>query len=433
MAEFERIAYFDEITNLPNLIKFKIDMGKMFEKYPDKQFIIVKFDILNFKAINEMFDFHMGNKVLQKVAETSDFIDNEYFIKARVGSDEFLLLGDVELFGDLEKTTQIYEDIFVGLIPEMHMHKFEFRYGRYIIEPGEKDINTIISKVNMAHSFTRISDKEKIIDYNDSFKQSVIRFTEITNKMQKALENKEFKLYLQPKMRILDEKIVGAEALVRWIESDGMMTYPNDFIPLFEKNGFILNLDMYMFESACELVRRWLDEGRECYPIAVNFSRLNLGNTSFVNQLNKIVSKYDIDKKYVEIELTETLIAGNEFELKSFFEELNSEGFVVSIDDFGAGQSSLGMIKNYKADTLKLDRSFLVDNENDERGGLVVSGIIKLAHNLEMNTVAEGVEKREQLEMLQTIDCYAAQGYFFSKPLQIKDFEEKYLTSSASL
>ncbi len=424
----EKMAYYDEITGLPNLNKFKLEAQEIMDNNPDKVFIIVKFDIVNFKAINEIFDFSVGNKVLEKIAEVKKFVDNEYFLKSRVGSDEFLIFADDKLLLDLESATIKYEQIFKELVPDLEIHKFEFRYGRYIVPKDEKkDINDIVNKVTMAHGLTKISSGSKIIDYDDSFKESVIKFTEITNKMQRALLNEEFKIYLQPKVRISDFKVVGAEALVRWIEDDGMMIYPNEFIPLFEKNGFIVKLDMYMFERACMLIKSWLTKGEKCVPIAVNFSRLNLLNSNLINELNCIIDKYDVPKKYIEIELTETLVAENEEDLKELFDKFHKEGFVVSIDDFGAGHSSLGMLKNYKADTLKLDRSFLINSKGDVRGDVVVSGIIKLAHDLNMDTVAEGVEKKDQLDFLQTIDCYAAQGYYFSKPLQVSEFAAKYL------
>ncbi len=424
MQEIEKIAFYDDLTGLSNLSKFKIDARALLTKYPNKQFVMVKMDLINFKAINELFGYETGNKVICAIAETGRAVKESTFLQARVGSDEFMLFSGGDLLVDMDKSRDIYENLFKQILSHMDKHQFSFRYGRYFIAKGETDIIDIINKASMAHSFAKAEGGNLLWDYDDKFKQRILYSTEITNRMRTAMENGEFKAYLQPKYKVSDNSVIGAEALVRWIDDKGKMIYPNDFIPIFEANGFITELDKYMLDCVCATLKEWMIKGYECIPVSVNFSRLHIKNDDFINELNQITEKYGVPKKYIEIELTETAVTENESELCKLFEALRAEGYSVSIDDFGSGYSSLGMLKNFKVDTLKLDRSFFVDNKYDERGDIVVDSIIKLAHSLDMYTVAEGIEESEQVDFLKEVDCEAVQGYFYARPMSIADFEK---------
>ncbi len=427
--EIESVLYYDELTGLRNLVKFKIDAGNALEKNPDAKFVIAKMDMVNFKALNELYDFETGNEVLKMVAATSKNVTDSSFIMARSGADEFLMFAEGALLDNLEHSSMRYEALFRGMLPLLSKHQFSFRYGRYRISPGETNINDIISKVTIAHRFSKLENGPPIRDYDDHLKEIILKETQITNKMEKALANREFKVFMQPKFSIKDNSISGAEALVRWIEADGSMIFPNDFIPLFEKNGFILNLDMYMLEEVCIAIKNWLANGHKVVPISVNFSRLHLNQDDFVNGLVEICEKHQTPKQLIEVELTETAISSDKEALDKLLGQLRIAGFSVSIDDFGAGYSSLGMLKNFKVNTLKLDRSFFTDSQ-DGRGNIVVDGIIDIAHSLNMYTVAEGIETAEQVEFLKSVNCEAAQGYFFERPMSLDKFSEQYIKAN---
>ncbi len=425
----EKVALYDELTGLPNLIKFKMVVEETLNKYPDKNFAMVKMDTVNFKAINDLFGFEDGNRVIRAVADTSRIVRDELFIKARVSAEEFMMFGTVDHFNDLEDKSIAYEEEFKNSLPGFEEYKFKFRYGRYFINENEIDVNDIIHKTSIAHSFAKKDNSRNIWDYDESFRKKFLKETEIENKMHKALANKEFKAYLQPKYDIVSGKISGAEALVRWIEADGGTVYPSDFIPLFEQNRFIVELDKYMLRSVCEMLKSWKEQGKECLQTSVNFSRLHIRHPNFVKDIKEIVTSYGIETKYIEVELTESTVLENEQELKVLLKDLQKEGFLVSIDDFGSGYSSLGMLKNFKVDTLKLDRSFFIDLDGEEecdRGDLVVESVVKLAKDLGMYTVAEGIETIEQKLFLEKIKCDAAQGYLFAKPMPVADFEKLY-------
>ncbi len=422
----EKIAYYDELTGSPNLEKLKLHMRDRLTNNPSDKYGIVKLDIANFKVINEIYGFDIGDKVLCAIANTGASIKDASFLQARSGVDEFIFFGEGDLVYNLHNDKDNFQSHFKTLVPELEEHNFFFRYGRYYIPRGETDVNDIISKVNIAHSTAKANGERDVCDYDEKYTKKARKDAEITNKMHKALKNKEFKMYLQPKVAVESTEVVGAEALVRWIESDGGMVYPGEFIPLFEQNGFILELDKYMFKSACRQIKSWMESGRKIVHISVNFSRLHLHNLNFVEELSEIVASYNIEPKYLEIELTETIVSDNEEDLKGILKKLKNAGFLVSIDDFGSGYSSLGMLKNFDVDTVKLDRSFFieVDDEHEyKKANLVVESIVDLAGNLGMYTVAEGIETENQIALLKDISCNAVQGYYYSKPLPIDEFE----------
>ncbi len=429
--KLEKAAYYDELTGIPNLLKFKLMVSDILKKNANENFTMIKMDIVDFKVINEMFGYDAGNIVINCIAQTGKTAEkkNKKFIQARISNEEFMLFANSDFFENLAQTAKVYEQHFKSLLPEFSEHQFAFRYGRYYIKPGETDINDIVNKTNIAHSHAKKNRIANIWDYDEEFRLKVLKDTQIANKMHKALENEEFKVYLQPKYSLNNTKIVGAEALVRWVQYDGAMVFPNDFIPLFEQNGFIVQLDKYMLSQVCRLLKKWQDMNIKLVPISVNFARLHLQNKNFVNEIQNIVSQYGINTKYIEIELTESTVIENEKQLKKLIKQLHKAGFLVSIDDFGSGYSSLGMLKTFDVDTLKLDRSFFIEDEDEHeqhKGELVIKSIIELANSIGMYTVAEGIENEKQKNFLNAINCSAAQGYYFSKPVPISDFENLY-------
>ncbi len=421
------VAYYDDLTGLPNLAKYKQYVKKMLTDNPKKSFVSIKMDVDNFKAINEVFNFDVGDEVLKAFAKTASTVTEPTFILARTGSDEFMMFSGNGFLEQMEQLIPHYEAFFKHSVPALKHHHITFNYGRYFIEPGETDVNAIVTKTSLAHSIAKTKKTHLLWDYDDAYKQQVLRLAEITNKMESALQNNEFRPFLQPKFSLHDNEIVGAEALVRWIEPDGNMVYPSVFIPLFETNGFIVELDKHILRSVCKIIRSWIDSGSRCVPISVNFSRIHLNNPKFVDYIIEIVDEYNVPHEYIEVELTETSILENEAALEKFLEDLRSASFTVSIDDFGTGYSSLGLLKNIKVDTLKLDRSFFINNKETGHGDLVIDGIIKLAHSIDMSIVAEGVEEVEQVEFLKRLNCESAQGYFFAKPMPIDKFQSEYI------
>ena len=242
--------------------------------------------------------------------------------------------------------------------------------------------------------------------------------------MQTALENEEFKLFLQPKYDLKNNQLVGAEALVRWQKPDGTYRYPGEFIPLFEANGFCFKLDMYMVNMVCRQLRQWIDLGMDPIPISINQSKLLFFNRNYVNDLLQVVNSYQIPPSLITLEILEGVAMDSLEEINQRIEELHSKGFKVSMDDFGSGYSSLNMLYQLKIDELKLDRAFLqkVSNGDDKRRTIILEHIISIAKELGIYTVAEGIETEYDQETMRMLHCDYGQGYFYNKPICAKEF-----------
>ncbi len=429
MKKIEKTNYFDHLTGLPTLIKFRMLVADMIKKHPNMKFTMQKMDIIKFHVINEVYGFDNGNLVLIKIAETLNDIQEETFIAARVGVDEFLMFSGNGLLEKDNFNCDIFEKQFLDNISELKNHEFKFRYGRYFIDNYETDVIDIINKTSLAHGMAKKNPAKKSWDYDDTFRMELYRKNEISNKKKAALANNEFKVFLQPKFNIQNETLIGAEALVRWIEPNGNMIFPNDFIPNFEKDGFIIELDRHILEQSCILLRKWLDDGLDGIPISVNLSRVNLVNFDISESIVNTVDKYNIPHNLIEIELTESALAENQNALNVFFKQLREHGFKTSIDDFGSGYSSLSMLKDLNVTTLKLDKNFFDEGMSARRDDMLIDGIIKLSQGLGMFVIAEGIETPEQVMMLRSMNCDAVQGYVFDRPMSTDDFLQKYKSS----
>lgn len=254
----------------------------------------------------------------------------------------------------------------------------------------------------------------------------------VEENMEHALENNEFEVYLQPKFCPTDEKLSGAEALIRWNSPEFGFVSPGRFIPIFEKNGFILKIDDYMISSVAKLQAQWLSEGKPVVPVSVNVSRAHFANPDLAEHISLLVDKYDVPHEYIEIELTESAFFDDKDALLNTVKALKKSGFDISMDDFGSGYSSLNSLKDLPLDVLKLDAEFF-RGKADGRGRVVVSEAIKLAKSLEMRIVAEGVEKREQVDFLAENGCDMIQGYYFAKPMPVREFDQKHYHAEESI
>ena len=418
-----RMAYIDQLTGIGNLNKFKIDAEYLLKKNHNTTYVIEKLDIDRFKFINELYSFLEGDLVLKDLSKSIEFIMNkDKDTYARVGSDEFVILKSYKLLEQIEKSRIVFENKFFEIHAKNNMH-IKFPTGRYVIERGETDITKIFEKVNYAHRLAKQQKGNMVCLYDDKIKTSALYAREIESKMEIARDEQKFLVHLQPKYFLRDNSIIGAEALVRWESEEGKLIHPGKFISLFEQNGFILKLDFYMVERVCEVIRSWINEGIEPVAVSVNFSRLHLlDHISFLRKLCEVVDRHGIPRYYIEIEFTESVIFNNEEVFTDIFIRLNNAGFAISMDDFGTGYSSLGMLKNIPVDVIKMDKSFFTNSNDPERSEIVISHIMLMAKNLDISTIAEGVETEEQIEMLKKVGCDIAQGYFYSKPLCVKDF-----------
>lgn len=429
VQELSQLAFVDTLTGVANKKKFKLVAAELLADSHDRYAFAI-LDIDKFKVLNDTLGYNSGDLLLINICRVlqQHLKEKEFF--CRCDSDEYYLL---LLYTD-DKTLRDRILLIMAQIGDEFKDQLDNSYslvlcaGVYVIANFKESINSIRDKASHAHRLIKGKDESGISFYNEEIRNRILEEKEIENKMHGALQNGEFLLYLQPKYYLESEKIYGAEALVRWDGNSRTLAYPSDFIPIFEKNGFVTKLDMYMLEKACQTIRGWLDSNVVPIPISINFSRLHLKNPRFVDDIADIVDKYRIPPRYIEIELTESTMLHNEEVLIAMLSHLHEHGFTLSMDDFGSGYSSLGLLKNLPVDVIKLDRTFFVNYSELKRAVTVVGSIISMARDLGIKTVAEGVETIEQIEFLRELGCDIVQGYYYAKPMlaiEIDSYLEK--------
>ncbi len=422
--QIEKLAYYDELTGAKNLAKFKIDAEEMLKKHKDCNFAVIKFDIINFKLVNDIFGFKIGDKVLINLAKSvsSSLAQEEIF--SRSSNDNFVVMiqynGEDEILRRGGIFLKTFHEMNKNVIANQKIH-LSIGVSKW---NGTDNIAVLLEKATMAQKVSKKSGKQTLTMYDDRIREDALKANEIENSMHQALSNSEFVVYMQPKFGLSSEKIEGAEALVRWIHPTKGIIAPANFIPLFERNGFIVEIDLFVLEEACKLQRKLLDDGVDIVPISVNQSKVLMNSPNYVNIVHDIVKKYNIPPNAIEIELTETTFQEDMESLLQITNKLLSLGFGISIDDFGSGYSSLNFLKQIPASVLKIDKEFLNKTEDDERGQTVLANMIRLAKELQMTVVTEGVETLPQASLLKSLECDMAQGYLYSKPIPISEFEK---------
>lgn len=286
-------------------------------------------------------------------------------------------------------------------------------------------INLMCDRASLAARTVKGSFMKFCAFYDEQYRTEIIKTTEIERDMNLAITDKQFLMYLQPKYNLTSGDICGAEVLVRWKHPVKGLIQPNDFIPLFERNGFILKLDEYMWEEACRTIANWRAEGKEPVPLSVNISRYHIKNNDLVGVWKRLIRKYDIPAAYLILEITETFFYDSE-DLYVVLTKLQNMGFKLEVDDFGSGFSSLNMIRQVPVNAIKIDKEFLDKKLATDKGKIVISHTIAMAKDLQLGVIAEGVETKEHVDFLKSSDCDIAQGYFFAKPMPLDDFNKLY-------
>ncbi|WFR59398.1 EAL domain-containing protein [Anaerocolumna sp. AGMB13025] len=422
-AQLYKIKNYDVLTGLPTLHKFKKDVIQLLADHPEQNYAIIYSDITQFKYINDTLGYDIGDKILCDFAQLLTANGTKDIGFSRVSEDNFLAAVPIKEEEELNSQIMaINEQFNIMQRAKYPGNKFIVASGVALIEPGE-DITIAIDNANVARKSIKNSPKTACKFFDHNMKIQLQREAEITNSMEQALKNGEFIVYLQPKIGLEDNNLVGAEALVRWKKKDGTLIPPNDFIPLFERNGFVVNLDFYIYEEVCKLIRSWIDTGMPVVPISVNVSRIHLNDEDFVNEIKKLVDHYQIPCYLLELELTESIFLSNAEAALTTMKKLRNLGFGVSIDDFGAGYSSLNLLKNMETDVIKLDKEFFGQGDMLKEEQIIVSSIISMAKQLNMKVLSEGVETQTQSDFLKTVLCDMAQGYLYSRPVPVEEFE----------
>ncbi len=425
MRKTTKIMYTDVVTGGDNWLSFTRKATNLLKRnvIRKRKYAMIHLEMRKYRSFCTCFGVNKGQELIEKyyAALKKEITRNE--VLARQEKAEFGLFLIYNDIAELEARIQKMENVLNTVLPEV---KAYFGAGVYQIQPGEYDVEQLHNNAMIACETLGDEAENKTAFFDVEMNKSKLWERKIEDDMDRALANREFQVYLQPKISTSGEVLGGAEALVRWIHPTEGFIAPNRFIPIFEKNGFILKLDDYMLEEIARVQAGWLAEGRKLVPISVNISRAHFTRENLAEHICAIVDKYQVPHSVIELELTESAFFDDKKVLINTVRKLRAVGFQVSMDDFGAGYSSLNSLKELQIDVLKIDANFFRGADAGERGMLIVSEVIDLAKKLNMKIVAEGIESREQVDFLTEQECDLIQGYFYAKPMPVADFARKY-------
>lgn len=410
----------DELTGLYNMKRFYEKVNEITNKYPDDKFAIMIFNISRFKIVNDMFGRKMGDAILKQISENCLAQCSDKRVYARVESDNFITLcpkSDL-VIKDLEKKRNI-KVTYNNITCTVHI-----RYGIYEVDYDSKvDVGTMCDRARMALDSIKNNGNCVAAVYNDNLRNKILKEHMYKEELTSAIENEDFKVYLQPQVRCEDGLVKGAEALVRWEHRKLGLIPPGDFIEFFEQNGLITELDMYVWEKVCQILKQWKEEGRDDY-IAVNISMKDFYIIDLYKVFTNLIEKYGIDKNKLRLEITESAFTLDLEKNVNVIKKLQMFGFIVEMDDFGSGYSSLNALKDIPVNIIKMDMRFVSQTQDPARADTIIKMILAMAKELNMEVVAEGVETVEQAEKLKQYGCSYIQGYLYAKPMPTEEYPE---------
>ena len=410
----------DRLTGIYNHQAFYSETEKLIKLHPDREFVLVYLDINHFKVVNDLLGMEMADEILIKIANSMLEHVNQIGCATccRNNTDRFTFCIPVEHF-DPDKLTsyKIIEDERISF-----RYRISFTYGIYYITDPTVPIMQMCDRAALAMSGIKGKANYYYVVYDEKMREKMITEQQIVSEMRKALRNREFQVYLQPIYSGKDNKVVSAEALVRWIHPQKGIIPPGDFIPLFEKNGFVVDVDRFVRTEIMNLIAKRTEEGKAMVPVSVNISRVNFYNENFCVELVDSIAKNHIDNSMIKFEITESAYTENPDQVLNVVEELKNHHLKVMMDDFGSGYSSLNMLKEIPVDILKIDMRFLQDLETSDRAANIVGSVIEMSRKLDIEVVAEGVETKGQRDFLMENGCDSIQGYYYSRPLPIDEF-----------
>lgn len=428
LKKIEYLAYHDPLTDLPNRRYYENYLGSalLHAKENDKELAVLFLDLDRFKLINDTLGHSIGDLLLQKVAKRLLVCINDSGIICRQGGDEFLILLTQT---NRTKATTVAEKILESLRKEFQVNGHELfvtsSIGICMYPDHGKEPDVLTKRADVAMYAAKKERRNQYMFFDLSMDKETHAVLDIEKDLRYALDREEFRLVYQPLIQIQTGKIVGVEALIRWHHPVRGWISPQEFIPVAEETDFIIPMGLWVLETACKQWMVWRDKGFPLITIAVNISINQFLHPNFLNDVRQVIKKTGIQPEYLELEITENIpfVNGRATE---FLEELRHMGIKISIDDFGTGYSSLQYLKKLPINKLKIDQLFIRELPNDPNDVAIVQTIITMAHHMKLEVVAEGVETKEQLEFLQKHLCHIVQGYLFSKPLTVEEFENQF-------
>ena len=425
LKKIKHMAEHDAVTGLYNRIHFFKKTEEMLKTYPGEHFVFIRMDIKRFRLINSYWGEEEGNKILCFLADLLRKTA-EYYLQCTFGRIE------TDIFGLCIPYEQAACSAMLRYLIE-HIRSYntsfvlEPSFGIYRIDDNSVPAEKMFIFSTMASQQIKHKYQSYIGVYDDSMGRKILQEQEVFNAMRQALKNEEFVVYFQPKYDGFTQLPHGAEALIRWNHPEKGLITPDHFVPVMEKNGFIEQVDYYVWEKVCQYIRKWMDEGAGMAPVSVNMSRVDCSNARLPDNLSKLIKKYDIPPGMLMLELTETAYMDNPEFVNNMIQELRKRGFLIMMDDFGSGFSSLNTLKDIQVDYLKLDMKFLFSRSDDMKSKQILSSVVSMAKWLRLKVVAEGVETEEQFDYLKRIQCDYMQGYYFARPMSAEDYEKDIL------
>ncbi len=413
----------DSMTGLYTQEAFVRSAERIIRENSEKQYDILSVNISDLALINDKYGYPEGTKVISYVAEgLRRVFSKEDAIVARAYADHFLvLLARGTRKGKIERIVNKMRTYVATYPGDMNLRLY---YGVYHVDEPEIEVMTMCQRAMLSGESLKGQREVDIAFYEESARKALINEMFILDAVDNALDNEEFKVYLQPKYEASTGKMVGAEALVRWFHPERGMIAPNEFIPVLEKSGGITKLDYYIWDKTAEFIENWIESEGIYVPISVNVSRKDIFNMNLFDTFMEILEKHHLEPKHLHIEITESAYAENMAELIETVHKLREHGFLIEMDDFGTAYSSLNLLAQLPLDILKLDMNFVRQIDKSEANTLIVDAIIQLAKRMELLVIAEGVEEERQALMLKDMNCDMIQGYYYAKPMPEEEFRK---------
>lgn len=418
-AMINQIQY-DRLTGLYSREFFYQKVRERLSEAPEQDYCIVCSNIENFKLINDVFGAQAGDRLLKEVAGIAQSMVGSTGFCGRFGADRFLCFQQREREQQDRKNYGKFNDWEISPL----LKRSVIRWGIYQITDPSIPVEQMCDRALLAVNSIKGQYHQLFAEYDESLRDQLLKEQAISNAMEAALIEKQFVVYYQPKYSLSDHRMMGAEALVRWIHPAWGFMSPGEFIPLFEKNGFVTRLDQYIWESVCAQLQAWQDKGYPALPVSVNMSRADVYLGNLEDTLVQLMEKYGITPKQLHLEITESAYVQNPSMIVDAIEKIRKLGFIVELDDFGSGYSSLNMLGQTKLDVLKLDMQFVRNETSKPAEQSILNDVVSMAHRMHLSVVAEGVENEAQADRLRAVGCDCVQGYYFAKPMPAIEYEE---------
>ena len=420
----DELGLIDPLTGLNNWDGFFVNSKEVMEAYPDKEWVIIVYDIMSFKLVNDLFGEDKGNEVLIRVGELIRSKCGKNEVCARLRGDLFAVCIMKEHY-DLRFTISASKEI-PDIIdsPQFHLH---IQSGAYVVKDKDLMISAMVDRAQLALSTIKGSSERRMMEFDEKLMSKLLKEQKIITDFKRALQDGEFHMYLQPQVSHTGE-VKGTEALVRWIRKNGEVVAPGEFLDVLERTDLITDLDKYIWDQAARTLASWKGTDKDNLYISINISPKDFFYMDVYSYIHELVDKYELDIKKLKLEITETMLMQDALKQLALVNKLHDEGFDIEIDDFGKGYSSLSLLKDINADVLKIDKEFLRETENSKRSEDILGTVIDMSDRLSMRVITEGVETKEQLDKMIEIGCYLFQGFYFAKPMSITDFESRWST-----